>query len=812
MALSSRHHTYTPAHAVHYEVYFPGLTVKADPAASPSILEAHSLKDVLILLQLLEERRQAGWCAIGFLTYEAGYAFWNEGINIDNDVNKTSAQLLTAGPSFHDTPYWGMIYQGTMFDGLPLAWFVLLPPGTSFLSRADSRNDTPSLPERSFSLGTLEWPIDHKTYTEHVHAIQKQIQKGALHELNYTAQAKTSFDGDPLTFFHRLRALQKGLYHAYIDLGDWVIASVSPELFFSWQEDTLIMRPMKGTARRGRFLEEDRCIEEELRRSYKNRTENELTVQGMLSEMKALAPDGEEPEVSSAFDIETYPHIFQMTSTLKTRLRPEIGLPDIFEALFPSGSIAGYPKGYALNITRRLEKTLRGLYTGTIGIITPDQIIFNIAIRTALIHRPSGTLTFGSGSGITLRSRAEEEYAEMKLKANILDYARIHHPERTAMQLPTQTPEQVSLDRPVQQPQHISYRQPIPFALLETMRLEHGRFPLLDRHLKRLEKSMRYFRDRYTDPDGCIQHVQEVLMHVARRHAEGVYRLRLIAATDVAGPSDALGPFDSLDLTHTLESTRMYEQNSYDSAYNEAHDSAHSTAHKTSRSSAYSRGHAQNAVFHPYRIQNGYIYAWNAGVRIELSKLTDPWDKTDLLRPSLPASDSVNIPSIPVYLAHRPIDANDPRYFHKTLDRAHYETFLSQFRNDRPHHWEKQRQHRLPGHLHHHIQGHLHHYLQDCEQSAVLSSRVGTHMPFDVLLYNQHGHITELTRANLVIQRGRRYLTPPLEAGLLPGVFRQTLLEAGEIEESVLLLDDLKTADHIWAINALRGWMRVKLF
>lgn len=778
--LSKPVHSYPLAHSVYYEFYFPGQIIRGHAPSSASMLVAHTPNDVPILLQVLEEKRLSGWRALGFLTYEAGYAFHSGSIPELHPLNmpassrgqnppypdQPSQQIAFGSAMIHDTSDQNSSYpyKGTSFEGLPLAWFILLPPGASEVEPA------PYI-QRPFSLGPHHWSIDLKTYQEHIATIQEHIQKGVLQTLNYTAQAQAQWHGDTLTFFHRLRNAQKGQYHAYIDLGDWVIASVSPELFFSWHHDTLLLRPMKGTARRGRYWEEDQHIREALKHSFKNRTENELTVQGMHHEMKALSSDDAEPVVQSAFDIEIYPHIFQMTSTLKTQLRPGTGLTDILKVLFPSGSIAGYPKREALYLTRQLEKT-RGVYTGTIGVITPQATIFNIAIRTALIHRPSGRLTFGSGSGITLRSQAEDEYAEMQLKTNILEYARIYAVSVPSVPSVSSLEEQqqkhavnlLSPEEPQKGPtQKNNGHKTMPFALLETMRLEDGRLPLGAGHLRRLEKSMRYYHDRFPSVDERLSYIQQLLSEAKRHFTDGVYRLRLIVPEESEHP---LSP-DSNDPSHLKSNamhTKMFQQSSL----------------------------LDNLQFQ--KTEDTWIVSGKYGIRLEISVLSVPWDGRNRITVARPHLDDVTIPPLPAYLAARPIDCQDPRFFHKTLDRAHYEPFFHTL--DHPS-ASNRAQYNVPS---------------ASPQTRKTSLTHAHHRPYDIVLYNAHGHITELTRANLVILKDHRLLTPPLDDGLLAGVYRGELLAAGIIEEHPIHLEDLQTAQHIWAINALRGWMRVELF
>ena len=164
--------------------------------------------------------------------------------------------------------------------------------------------------------------------------------------------------------------------------------------------------------------------------------------------------------VASLFDVETLASIHQMTSTITSRLRPDVGLVDVFRALFPCGSITGAPKKRSMEIIAKLEKAPRGLYTGCIGYITPkmSQAVFSVAIRTVVIDKDSGAGVLGVGSGITWYSSPDAEFDECLAKGlfaqNIL----------------------------------------LEFSLIESLLYVKGSgYFLFERHLKRLANSAHYF-------------------------------------------------------------------------------------------------------------------------------------------------------------------------------------------------------------------------------------------------------------------------------------------------------------------------------
>jgi para-aminobenzoate synthetase/4-amino-4-deoxychorismate lyase len=210
---------------------------------------------------------------------------------------------------------------------------------------------------------------------------------------------------------------------------------------------------MKGTSHRGRTTSEDREIADRLAGDPKNRAENVMIVDLIRNDLGRICTFGS-VRVEKLFEVERYPTLWQMTSTVSGELRPEIGYEQIFRALFPCGSITGAPKIRAMQLLAQIEETPRGIYTGAIGFFSQEQTVFNVAIRTLVLE--NGEATMGVGGGIVIDSEANSEFRECRLKAEFL----------------TRTTE--------------------PFSLIETM-LWNGDYPLIDLHLDRLADSADYF-------------------------------------------------------------------------------------------------------------------------------------------------------------------------------------------------------------------------------------------------------------------------------------------------------------------------------
>ena len=187
----------------------------------------------------------------------------------------------------------------------------------------------------------------------------------------------------PLAAFDALIARQPVKYGALVGLGDPVVLSRSPELFFEIDADGLIeTHPMKGTAPRGATRAEDGRLRKFLRNDPKNQAENRMIVDLLRNDISLISEVGT-LDVPELFRIETYPTVHQMVSRCAPSCCRTCPSRDIFAALFPCGSITGAPKIRAMEILRELETAPRDAYCGAIGWIAPDgPMRFTVAIRT----------------------------------------------------------------------------------------------------------------------------------------------------------------------------------------------------------------------------------------------------------------------------------------------------------------------------------------------------------------------------------------------------------------------------------------------
>jgi para-aminobenzoate synthetase component 1 len=219
----------------------------------------------------------------------------------------------------------------------------------------------------------------------------------------------------PLELYQRLRQRNPAPFAGYFDLGDYVIASASPERFLRVEDGEVETRPIKGTRPRGVTPQEDRARAEELLHSAKDRAENVMIIDLLRNDLGRVCAYGS-VRVPAVCQLESYRTVHHLVSEVRGRLRPGLGPIDLLRAAFPGGSVTGAPKVRAMEIIAELEPTARGPYCGSLGYIGYDGTMdTNILIRTFTIG--GGWLQFPVGGGIVADSTPEAEYAETLHKA-----------------------------------------------------------------------------------------------------------------------------------------------------------------------------------------------------------------------------------------------------------------------------------------------------------------------------------------------------------------------------------------------------------
>lgn len=308
----------------------------------------------------------------------------------------------------------------------PLVWFArfdsheTIPAGK--VPDWLAREATGTAPAR---LGPMDPQLSPGGYARTFARLAEAIRAGDIYQVNLTFPLQGAYSGDPLALYAAIRA-DAGAGHGGViwDGSHWHL-SFSPELFFALHDRVATVRPMKGTAPRGRDAQEDAALREALAANPKDRAENLMIVDLMRNDLSRVAEPGS-VRVNHPFAVETYPTVHQMVTTVRARLRPGEGPASLVRAIFPCGSITGAPKIRAMELIDAVERDARGLYCGAIGRIDApgadgtSDAAFNVAIRTLRLDPQGGRARMGVGSAVVADSSAMGEWRECVLKGNFL--------------------------------------------------------------------------------------------------------------------------------------------------------------------------------------------------------------------------------------------------------------------------------------------------------------------------------------------------------------------------------------------------------
>ena len=256
---------------------------------------------------------------------------------------------------------------------------------------------------------------DLNHYREDFSRIQKYLREGDCYQVNYARCFTANCEGDSWQSYVQLRELNPVPFAAYLQLPFADIISSSPERFIDITNKVITTSPIKGTRPRFKDKQSDEQSLNALKFSQKDRAENLMIVDLLRNDLgKSCVPGS--IEVPALFDIERFPTVFHMVSTIKGQLKPEISPIQAFKNCFPGGSITGAPKKRAMQIIQELETYQRGIYCGSIGYISFNgHLDTNIAIRTMTVK--DNQLCFWAGGGIVSDSIAEQEFQETNDKA-----------------------------------------------------------------------------------------------------------------------------------------------------------------------------------------------------------------------------------------------------------------------------------------------------------------------------------------------------------------------------------------------------------
>ena len=263
--------------------------------------------------------------------------------------------------------------------------------------------------------------IHHAEYIRGVKSLLHHIQMGDIYEANfcqefYAEEVKVQ----PFDLYQSLMQTSPTPFSAYCNFDGQFLMCASPERFIKKTGSHILSQPIKGTAKRSADIYEDAQLKTNLYNSKKDRTENVMIVDLVRNDLSRTAKQTT-VKVDELFGVYSFSNVHQMISTISCEVDEKYHFTDVIKKAFPMGSMTGAPKIMATNLIEQFEHTKRGIYSGSVGYITPTgDFDFNVVIRSLQYNAENKYLSYMVGGAITHNSIPEEEYIECEVKADAI--------------------------------------------------------------------------------------------------------------------------------------------------------------------------------------------------------------------------------------------------------------------------------------------------------------------------------------------------------------------------------------------------------
>ena len=275
-----------------------------------------------------------------------------------------------------------------------------------------SRLRTPvKLPlQHATTVATAESQMGAEAFEAAVARCKEYIAAGDCMQVVPSQRMVMDLPEAPISLYRALRTLNPSPYMFFYDFGDFHVVGASPEILVRKEGDTVTLRPIAGTRKRGATREEDDALADELLADEKEVAEHVMLIDLGRNDVGRIAATGS-VRVKDKMVIERYSHVMHIVSNVEGTLRPGTSNIDVLRATFPAGTLSGAPKVRALEIIHEVEPVKRGVYGGAVGYMSyQGDMDLCIAIRTAVIR--GGKLYAQAGAGIVHDSIAHKEWEE----------------------------------------------------------------------------------------------------------------------------------------------------------------------------------------------------------------------------------------------------------------------------------------------------------------------------------------------------------------------------------------------------------------
>jgi para-aminobenzoate synthetase component I len=264
--------------------------------------------------------------------------------------------------------------------------------------------------------------ITKNKYLKKLAAIKNKIKLGYCYELTFCKNfAANNQSIDPIETYISLNKISPNPMSAFYKVGQHFLLCASPERFIKKIDNTLYSQPIKGTSKRDiTNKKNDAILKANLQNSSKEQSENVMIVDLVRNDLSRICKP-KTVVVNNLFGVYSFAQVHQMISTISGVLMPKIGFGDIIQAMFPMGSMTGAPKRKVMQLIAQFETHNRGIFSGTIGYISPNKDFdFNVVIRSIIFDQNLKKIEYFVGGAITFASDAESEYLECLLKAEAI--------------------------------------------------------------------------------------------------------------------------------------------------------------------------------------------------------------------------------------------------------------------------------------------------------------------------------------------------------------------------------------------------------
>ncbi len=353
------------------------------------------------LEQLLISGENKWW--FGHIAYDTTY-HWN-------NIKQENLSKYTISPSFFFEPQFLAISKNSKIE--IIIDTIGLGNVNPFLDKIEFKTEP--------KFNNFMNDISKKTYLENLEFIKKSIKQGDFYEINYCLHWKSEIKNyNSIQILQKLSGQSPAPFSAFYKHNSIEVFCASPERFLKNENGRLLSQPIKGTSQRSSNSILDHEFKIGLQNSIKERAENVMIVDLVRNDLSIHSIPGS-IKVTELCNIYSFPSVHQMISSVESNINPNINPLEALKSAFPMGSMTGAPKKIVMETIEYLENQTRGLYSGSLGYITPERNYdFNVVIRS-LICDTDQMLAFNSaGSAITWDSLPESEYLECILKTKAI--------------------------------------------------------------------------------------------------------------------------------------------------------------------------------------------------------------------------------------------------------------------------------------------------------------------------------------------------------------------------------------------------------